>query len=90
MVAVEDQGPGISAADQRRAFQKFRKLSAQPTLGEPSTGNGLYLTKRYVEAMGGNVTIDSSLGKGSTFIVSLPLVTTDAVPETEESTAGAK
>ena len=66
---VQDQGPGISKADQPNLFLKFRKLEARPTGGETSTGLGLSIVKKYVEAMGGKVWCESVPGEGSTFIV---------------------
>ncbi len=66
---VIDQGPGISAQDQARLFGKFQRLSAQPTAGEPATGLGLSIVKKYVEAMQGEVWCESELGQGATFIV---------------------
>jgi signal transduction histidine kinase len=71
-VEVQDQGPGISAEDQKRLFGKFARLSAQPTGGEHSTGLGLSIVKKLVEAMNGRVWCESELGKGATFIVELP------------------
>ena len=66
---VQDQGPGISEADKPNLFQKFQKLEARPTAGENSTGLGLSIVKKYVEAMEGQVWCESVPGKGSTFIV---------------------
>ncbi len=71
-LAVRDEGPGISAEDQKRLFKRFARLSAQPTGGEYSTGLGLSIVKKMVEAMKGKVWCESELGKGSTFIVELP------------------
>lgn len=72
-LSVRDTGPGLSAEDQRRLFQKYTRLSAQPTGGEHSTGLGLSIVKQLVEAMGGEVRCDSALGNGSTFAVRLPV-----------------
>ena len=66
---VIDCGPGISAEDQRKLFGKFQKLSAKPTAGEPATGLGLSIVKKYVEAMNGKVWCESEIGNGATFIV---------------------
>jgi signal transduction histidine kinase len=70
---VRDEGPGISAEDQKRLFGKFARLSAQPTAGEHSTGLGLAIVKRLVESMKGKVWCESELGKGAAFIVEFPL-----------------
>jgi signal transduction histidine kinase/tetratricopeptide (TPR) repeat protein len=69
---VEDEGPGLSEEDKKKLFGKFARLSAQPTGGEGSTGLGLSIVKKMVEAMNGRVWCESELGKGATFIVELP------------------
>jgi signal transduction histidine kinase len=71
-VAITDQGPGLSAEDQKKLFRKFTRLSAKPTGGESSNGLGLSIVKRLAEAMGGTVDCQSALGAGATFIVHLP------------------
>jgi signal transduction histidine kinase len=65
----DDEGPGIREEDLPKLFQKFQKLEARPTDGESSTGLGLSIVKKYVEAMKGQVWCESELGKGSKFIV---------------------
>lgn len=76
LVAVRDQGPGISESDQKKLFRKFTRLSARPTAGESSTGLGLAIVKRLAEAMSGNIQCTSTPGAGSTFTLSLPLAAT--------------
>ncbi|MCZ7570134.1 MAG: ATP-binding protein [Ardenticatenaceae bacterium] len=71
-VNVEDEGPGITAEDQERVFQDFTRLSAKPTAGERSTGLGLAVTRRLVEAHGGQIGVDSEPGRGSRFWFTLP------------------
>jgi signal transduction histidine kinase len=71
-VTVRDEGPGLSAEDMQKLFGKFARLSAQPTGGEHSTGLGLSIVKKMVEAMNGRVWCESELGKGATFIVEFP------------------
>jgi signal transduction histidine kinase len=66
-VGVRDQGPGITGADQEHLFQDFTRLTPQPTGGESSTGLGLAITKRIVEAHGGRIGVESEPGKGTTF-----------------------
>jgi signal transduction histidine kinase len=68
-VFVRDEGPGLSPEDKERLFVKFAKLSARPTAGESSTGLGLSIVKRMVEAMHGQVLCESELGAGATFIL---------------------
>jgi signal transduction histidine kinase len=69
---VQDQGAGLTAADQAKLFQKFTKLSARPTGGESSTGLGLSIVKMLAEAMQGSVECQSTPGHGATFSVRLP------------------
>lgn len=70
---VQDEGPGLSAEDQKKLFGKFARLSAKPTGGEAATGLGLSIVKRMVEAMNGEVWCESDLGRGATFVVELPV-----------------
>jgi signal transduction histidine kinase len=70
---VQDQGPGLTAADKAKLFGKFEKLSAIPTGNECSNGLGLSIVKKYVELMNGRVWVESEPGKGASFIVELPL-----------------
>ena len=72
-VSVEDQGPGLTADDRLRLFNRFTMLSARPTGGEKSTGLGLSIVKHMVEAMGGRVWVDSETGCGAAFRFELPL-----------------
>lgn len=74
-IRVRDEGPGISEADQGKLFGKFQRLTARPTGGESSTGLGLAITKSLVDKLGGSIEVDSSMGKGSTFVVNLPVKT---------------
>jgi two-component system sensor histidine kinase/response regulator len=71
-VEVQDEGPGLSAEDQKKLFGRFARLSAKPTGGEHSTGLGLSIVKKMVEAMNGKVWCESELGRGATFIVEFP------------------
>lgn len=71
-IGVKDQGPGLSADDQKKLFGRFTRLSAQPTGGESSTGLGLSIVKKLAEAMSGTVLCRSVLGEGATFILRLP------------------
>ncbi|MFQ5444409.1 MAG: ATP-binding protein [Nitrospinales bacterium] len=71
--SVEDEGPGISAEDQKLLFGQFQTLSAKPTGGEDSVGLGLNIVKGLVSLHGGKVGVSSELGKGSKFYFRLPL-----------------
>ena len=69
---VRDEGPGFSAEDKTRMFRRYRRLSARPTGGEPSTGLGLSIVRKLVLGMGGELLCESAAGNGATFIVRLP------------------
>ena len=71
-LVVNDTGPGISAEEIGKLFERYRRLSPQPTGGESSTGLGLSIVKRLVEAMNGRVWCESTVNSGSQFIVELP------------------
>ncbi|TAE29894.1 MAG: hypothetical protein EAZ92_05640 [Candidatus Kapaibacterium sp.] len=68
-IEVQDQGQGLTEEDKRKLFGKFTRLSARPTGGEHSTGLGLSIVKRLVEAMNGQVWCESEYGHGATFIL---------------------
>ncbi len=70
---IEDQGPGFSKQDLKKLFGKFSRLSAKPTGGEHSSGLGLFIVKKLVENMHGNVWCETELGNGAKFIVEFPL-----------------
>jgi signal transduction histidine kinase len=70
-VSVADTGPGIAAEDHERIFEEFQQTEAGVEQHE-GTGLGLALSKRLVELHGGRIWVDSELGKGSTFVFTLP------------------
>ncbi len=71
-VAVSDEGLGISDADQEHLFDEFFRSTNPEAVREPGTGLGLAIVKRIVDRHDGRITIDSELGHGSVFTVSLP------------------
>jgi len=72
-LCVLDRGPGISKTDQQRLFQRYVRLSAQPTQGESSTGLGLSLARERARDIGGDLWYEDREGGGSTFTFELPL-----------------
>jgi len=70
-VSVADSGPGIAREDHERIFEEFRQTEAGAAQHE-GTGLGLALSKRLVELHGGRIWVESELGKGSTFVFTLP------------------
>jgi signal transduction histidine kinase len=75
VVSVTDHGEGISPEDQARLFQKFVRLTRSLTTPVRGTGLGLWICREYVEAMGGNIWVESEPGRGSTFSFCLPATT---------------
>jgi len=72
-VIVKDNGQGIPRREHKLLFSKFQTLSSKPTGGEQSTGLGLSIVKKYVEAMEGHIWCESEFEKGSTFYVEFPV-----------------
>jgi len=72
-ISVRDEGQGIPPAELGRLFQAFPKTTVRSTGGEKSTGLGLAITRRIVEGHGGRIAVDSRVGEGSVFRLSLPL-----------------
>jgi two-component system, OmpR family, sensor kinase len=72
IIKVKDQGQGISANEIDKLFRPFQRTSTRTTGGEKSTGLGLYISKRIIEAHHGNIWVESELNKGSVFYFSLP------------------
>lgn len=71
-VDIRDEGPGISEEDQAKLYGTFQKLSARPTGDEKSTGLGLSIVKKVLEAHKSELNVVSQLGKGTTFSFTLP------------------
>ncbi len=72
-VAVTDQGPGIAEADVAKLFQKFGRLSQPGGRKIPGTGLGLYICKTLVETQDGRLWCESTPGRGSTFLYTIPV-----------------
>src|ERR1700686_2514210 len=85
-VEVRDNGPGIPPAEQQRIFEAFYRLRETGKKTE-GTGIGLAITHRLVELHGGELTLESEVGKGSCFYFSLPVATAirDTLPHPPQS-----
>jgi signal transduction histidine kinase len=68
-VVVADTGKGVAPADHARIFEKFERVDSSEPGGN---GLGLYIARRLARAMGGDLTIDSAIGEGARFVLSLP------------------
>ncbi len=73
-ISVRDEGMGIDPREQREVFQKFVRGSAAKKAGIKGTGIGLSMVRQIVDALGGELRLESALGAGSTFTVVLPLL----------------
>jgi GAF domain-containing protein/anti-sigma regulatory factor (Ser/Thr protein kinase) len=71
-VSVTDTGPGIPVEHQARIFEQFHQVDSSNTKAKSGTGLGLAIAKQIVEMHGGRIWVESTLGKGSTFLMELP------------------
>lgn len=72
-VAVQDTGVGISPEDQAHLFERFYRVGLERTLDVRGIGVDLYVTRAIIEGHGGEIWVESELGKGSTFTFTVPL-----------------
>jgi signal transduction histidine kinase len=70
---VRDSGIGIKAEDMEKLFKPFQQLDTGLARGHEGTGLGLAICKRLVTAMGGDISVESQWGVGSSFTFTLPL-----------------
>ena len=75
LISVRDRGPGIARADQLRLFEKFYRVNRHGAGAVKGTGLGLAMVKSIAENHEGRAWCESAAGKGSTFYISLPLLT---------------
>ncbi|MFV0484826.1 MAG: sensor histidine kinase [Candidatus Saccharimonadales bacterium] len=76
-IAISDSGIGVPRDELNHIFQKFYRVDNSDTREIGGTGLGLHITKQRVELMGGRIWAESQVGKGTTFYVSFPRLTTD-------------
>ena len=80
IISVADQGPGIPEKEQHKLFQAFGKTSVRPASKEErSTGLGLLIVRKIIEAHGGRIWLLSEPGKGTEFFFSLPVMPLDMI-----------
>ena len=72
---VKDTGVGIAAGDQETIFEEFRQVGTDYDRKAEGTGLGLALTRRLVHLHGGEISVESAPGRGSTFSFTLPIPT---------------
>ncbi|HUX75908.1 MAG TPA: HAMP domain-containing sensor histidine kinase [Anaerolineae bacterium] len=95
VTTVRDTGIGIAPDDLARIFEEFYRTKAAKAFSQMGTGLGLALVKRIVETYHGQIDLQSTVGKGSTFTVTLPVDTgepssTLPAPEQEEAGEGGR
>jgi signal transduction histidine kinase len=77
-LAVADSGIGINREDLSRIFEEFERGRVSNGGSYRGTGLGLAIAKRLVEVLGGSIAVESEIGKGSTFTVTLPVTRREA------------
>lgn len=80
-ISVRDEGPGVDPDFRKRMFEKFSQADATDQRSQGGSGLGLYVSRLFVERMGGRIFCDSRLGSGATFTVEFP-VADDEVGQT--------
>ena len=86
LLTVEDQGRGIASADLPRIFEPFYRAAEARRTAPGGVGLGLAVARRIVLALGGRLEVESQPGKGSRFLIRLPIgVTQDLQPSGEPS-----
>ncbi|MBU9889482.1 MAG: HAMP domain-containing histidine kinase [Candidatus Omnitrophica bacterium] len=83
VITVEDSGAGIAPENQKSVFQPYEQAGRTTSKNIKGTGLGLAISKQFIEMHGGSITLESALGKGSRFVISLPL--RPSPPRSEEA-----
>jgi signal transduction histidine kinase len=83
---VIDSGPGVAAEETQRIFDRFVRAPQSLTTPVRGTGLGLWICREYIEAMGGNIWVDSTYGRGSDFQFCLPETAAPSHPPQVNST----
>lgn len=81
VIAVSDTGPGVSAEDQAHIFERFWRADPARTRNTGGSGLGLAIVASLVDAHGGSIAIESTVGAGATFRVRIPLKPTASLPD---------
>jgi signal transduction histidine kinase len=86
-VQVADTGPGIPSEDLPHLFQKFYRVDNSMTRTIGGTGLGLFICRKIIELYNGRIWIESQLGKGSTFFINLPRLSSAQALEMQQKQA---
>ncbi|ALO15193.1 Sensory/regulatory protein RpfC [Salinivirga cyanobacteriivorans] len=82
---VKDTGPGIPSSHLKTIFDRFRQVEDTPFREEEGSGLGLAISKAFVEAMGGEIWVDSQVNEGATFYFTLPYIPTEQTQRTAQN-----
>jgi PAS domain S-box-containing protein len=80
-ISVSDEGPGVPKADRERIFERFVRLGSLLTRETQGAGVGLFIAKKSVEAMNGNIYVEGGAETGATFTIEIPLAYPMAVAD---------
>jgi PAS domain S-box-containing protein len=83
-IAVSDTGIGIDPAHHEKVFEDFQQVDSSPTRAYSGTGLGLSICRRLATMLDGHITLESGVGKGSTFTLQLPISTRSRLTERGE------
>jgi PAS domain S-box-containing protein len=86
---VRDTGPGIPAEDVPHLFQKFYRVDSSATRTIGGTGLGLFICRKIIELYNGRIWAESELGKGSSFYINLPRLTTQRAEQLQAAASAA-
>jgi len=86
-ISVGDTGIGIAAGEQEAIFEEFHQVASARKLAPAGAGLGLAITRKLVRLHGGDVRVESEVGKGSRFLVSLPVAAKSMATERMEADA---
>jgi len=88
-IQVSDTGPGIATEDIPHLFQKFYRVDNSLTRSTTGTGLGLFICRKIVELYNGRIWVESSPGKGSTFFINLPRLSTEQALASRQNASSA-